>query len=146
MDEDGVGRNDHVARLRTLRCVPPECEDEAPGADHDVAVDGEGALQFGGIEHLRSLEAQAARLDLASDHREAEQGGRDLGDERAEPDAVRRHVEAEHEHGVEDHVHDVEENLQQEGDAGPALADEPAEEHEVREREGRRPDADPEVG
>ena len=84
-----------------------------------------------------AIERETAPPQLQPDHGETHERGGYFGDQRSKADAVRSHAEAQHEQCIERHVADVEVELENECQAGPGLSDQPAQHHEIDERERR---------
>src|SRR5215207_6725697 len=125
--------------------MPPESKHQAPGPDHDVAVDRNRALEFRGIEHLLGVEAPMPPFHFPPDEKEPEARRPDLGDERAESNTVSSHAEAKNEKAIQRDIAEIEKKLQEQRQLCAALADEPAEHHEICQGEGRRPNSNAEI-
>ena len=65
MHENGIGGDDDIAGLGAARGEPGKGEDQADGADHDVAIDRQHAHEFGAIEDAETIEARAHAAQAA---------------------------------------------------------------------------------
>ena len=66
MHEHGVGGEIDIAGPGTARGEPREGKDQADGADHDVAIDGERAPQLGLVPHALPVDRDANEREGAA--------------------------------------------------------------------------------
>src|SRR5690606_29866039 len=139
LQQDRIDGESDRARLCALRREPGEGEEQHHGADHDVAINGDGAGETRCIKQASARPDTWIKFQRAGRKGEAKQGGSDFSYERAKRNARNAPAKAKSEPDVEEEIHKVEKDLQHQRNLCAAKPDEPSGDCIIRKCRRRAP-------